>query len=207
MNYRKYIIIFVVIVLLIIFIVLFTKQKNKLPIDMPLLYEDHIKNNKEAFVAKVIDIANKLKTNPNRLMFVMNNESGLNPQAENKSFPFLNGYATGLIQFTPDTASYLGTSTTQLLAMDNVSQLDYVYKYLKPFTGKLNSIADVYNAVFFPIAVGKPDSFVLSSKNLSAQLIAKSNPIFDLNKDKQITVGEIKQYIINKIPNEYKNYI
>ncbi len=198
---------FVIVALIYLIIHFRKKAKDKNINAMPLLYENNIPNNKEAFIQKVKDISKSLNINPNWIMFVMNNESDLKPDAENKSFPFLNGFATGLIQFTPDTAAYLGTTTSLLKTMTNVDQLDYVYKYLLPMKSKLHNIADVYNAVFFPVAVGKPADFVLSSKNLSAEIIAKSNPIFDLNKDKQITVGEIKQYIINKLPIEYKNLV
>lgn len=179
------------------FIVKITKKILKM--DEPLAFEKNIPNNKDLFISKVKDVAEKLNINPNWLMFVMNNESGLKSDIENTSFPFKNGYATGLIQFTPDTATYLGTSTAKLKAMENYNQLDYVYKYLSPFRGKLNGVVDVYNAVFFPVAVGKNDDFILQAKNLSAYIIAKNNPIFDLNKDGKISVGEIKNFINNKL--------
>jgi hypothetical protein len=119
-------------------------------------------------------------------------ESRLNSKAVNP-----NGGATGLIQFMPKTAAWLGTSTAALKAMSNVEQLDWVYKYFNSLgaTGKMKSVYDLYLVTFFPIALGKPDSWVLESKDLSAYTVAVNNKIIDLNKDNKITVGEFKQYV------------
>ena len=162
-----------------------------------MVYEYLVKSNKAAFLAKVADIAAKLGIDPNWLMIVMKMESGINPAAYNK-----NGGATGLIQFMPATAAGLGTSTGALIAMDNVTQLDYVYKYYRPYAGRLFSVTDLYIVTFFPVALGKPDSYVLQTSSLSAGLIAAANPVFDLDKNNAITVGEFKQSVINRLPSE-----
>ncbi|MEY3377044.1 MAG: hypothetical protein RL463_1354, partial [Bacteroidota bacterium] len=93
---------------------------------MKLVYEDLVKENKEAFIQKVKDISGRLGINPNWLMLVMYMESNINHRAVNPM-----GGATGLIQFMPFVATELGTTTKQLLNMSNVEQLNYVEKYFK----------------------------------------------------------------------------
>jgi len=166
---------------------------------MALLFEEFIKDNKEAFKLKLIEIAGKLAINPNWLMWVMKSESGLNPQAQNTKYLVHGQPATGLIQFIDTTAAYLGTSIPALYNMNSVEQLEYVYKYFKPYAGKMKSIYDVYSVVFFPAALGKPDSWQFQTKGLSPLAIAKANPIFDLNKDGVITIAEFKKAIDNRI--------
>ena len=152
-------------------------------------FESYIQNNVDAFKNKVSTIANALGIKIDYLMAVMAFESRINPAAVNP----VSG-ATGLIQFMPATAQSLGTTAAALRAMTNVEQLDYVYQYLRPYSGRMNTLADVYFAVFFPVAIGKPDDWVLKTSSLTASKIAEQNPLFDLNKDNQITVGEVKQY-------------
>ena len=155
-----------------------------------LLFEDKIPNNRIAFSAKEIDISKRLSIDPNWLMGIMYHESGLNPAAYNP-----NGGATGLIQFMPSTATSLRTTTSALRLMSNVQQLDYVYAYFKPYTGRIKNIYDLFMITFFPIAIGKSDDWVFETKKISRSKIAQANPAFDLNKDGQITVGEWKQYL------------
>jgi len=153
-----------------------------------------------AFQQKVIDVAAALKTEPNWLMQVMQAESGISASARNTYAPFADGYATGLIQFTPATARSLGTTTLALEKMSRVQQMDYVFKYLQPYTGKLNSYYDVYLVVFFPAAIGKSDDYIFETKSLSRSSISRSNPAIDVNKDGMITLAEFKQYLKNTVP-------
>ena len=128
-------------------------------------------------------------------MFVMWFESRLNPQAVNP----ISG-ATGLIQFMPSTARGLGTTTTVLKRMSNVQQLDYVLAYLRPYKGRMKTWVDVYLAVFYPKAMGNPN-FVITS-----DIVARQNKIFDLNKDLDISVDEIKTALRNNMPEKYKKF-
>ena len=160
-----------------------------------MIFEDYVTSNKAAFLAKVQLIAAKLLTDPDYLMAVMYSESKLNPQAYNP-----NGGATGLIQFMPSTAAYLGTSTQELSGMSNVDQLDYVYKYFAPYTGRIFSFPDLYMVTFFPVALNKPADYVIHSDTLSADTIARANPIFDLDHNDQITVGEFQSAIYSRLP-------
>lgn len=155
-----------------------------------LVYQNYIKTNAIDFINKVIAISSKLKIDANWLMTVMYAESRLSEKAYNS-----NGGATGLIQFMPSTARALGTTTAALRAMTNVQQLDYVLKYFAPYAGRMKNVYDLYLVTFFPVALGKPDSYVMQTNALSAKVIAKANPGIDLNKDLQITVGEFKMYV------------
>ena len=160
-------------------------------------FEEYIKENRAEFIAKVNNICNQLNINPNWLMFVMWFESRLNPQAVNP----ISG-ATGLIQFMPSTARSLGTTTAVLKHMSNVQQLDYVLAYLRPYKGRMKRWIDVYLAVFYPRAMGKPN-FVITS-----DIVAKQNKIFDLNKDLDISVKEIETALRKQIPEKYrKDYL
>lgn len=97
--------------------------------------------------------------------------------------------ATGLIQFMPATARALGTTTTQLAAMSAEDQLNWVYKYFQPFKGRMHTLSDVYMAVLWPAAVGKPDSTILWDKE-SRPTTYRQNAGLDINKDGKITKGE-----------------
>jgi hypothetical protein len=167
-----------------------------------MIYENLVTQNKAAFLAKVQEIAAKLKIQADWLMIVMKMESGINHQIVNKT-----GGATGLIQFMPATARGLNTSTEALKAMTNVQQLDYVYKYFAPYTGRLTSVYDLYTVTFFPVALGKPDNYVLQTSSLRADTIARQNPVFDLNKDQNITLAEFKQSIKNRLPSDVIEFL
>ena len=167
---------------------------------MSLLFEEKVTRNRATFIAKVKSISAKLLIEPDWLMAVMYKESGINEKAVNP-----NGGATGLIQFMPATAKSLGTTTAALRAMSNVEQLDYVYKYYKPYVTKLNSYPDLYLATFFPAALGKSDDCVLQTSSLSAKTIARANPAIDLDKDDKITVGEFKEYCYKQFSTDVQN--
>lgn len=160
-----------------------------------MLHEELVKYNKAEFVAKVKSISDTLGIDPNWLMHVMYRESTLNPQAVNK-----NGGATGLIQFMPDTAKSLGTTTAALYKMNNVQQLDYVYKYLASFKRKFTSYIDLYMTVFFPAAIGKPKSWIMQAKNLPASVVRDANAALDLNKDGMLTIAEVETVMLSKVP-------
>lgn len=158
---------------------------------------EYVKENKKEFALKVTDICNQLNIKPDWLMFVMWFESKLNPQAVNP----ISG-STGLIQIMPSTARSLGTTTDVLKRMNNVQQLDYVLAYLRPYKGRMKTWVDVYLAVFYPRAMGKPN-FVITS-----DIVAKQNKIFDLNKDLDISVKEIETALRKQIPEKYrKDYL
>lgn len=161
-----------------------------------MAFEEYIKKNKDEFIKKVNEISKYFGINPDWLMFVMWFESRLNPQAVNP----ISG-ATGLVQFMPSTARALGVTTDTLKRMNNVQQLDYVLAYLKPYRGRMKTWVDVYLAVFYPAAIGKGDDYVIKS-----DIVATQNKIFDLNKDLDISVKEIKTALVKSMPEKYKEY-
>ncbi len=148
---------------------------------MDLLFANYVTSNRDAFLKKVVDIAGRLGINPNWLMAVMYKESRLNHAVVNS----ISG-ASGLIQFMPQTASSLGTSTATLAGMSNVAQLDYVYSYFRPYRGKIKSYVD--------IAIGKPNDWVFQSAGLSAQTIANYNPGITRNANGVITIATFTSY-------------
>ena len=142
----------------------------------------------EEFLDKVVEISDKLDIDPDDLMTVMAFESRLDHKTVNP----LSG-ATGLIQWMPETAAELGTSTEELKNMTAVEQLDYVYKYLKPYKGKLRTISDLYMSVLWPAAVGKEEDYVLFKSGTTAY---RQNDGLDINEDGLITKEEATQKVI-----------
>jgi AraC-like DNA-binding protein len=144
------------------------------------------------FKAKLDKISQALGVQSTDLLAVFKQESGVNPQAVNAT-----SGATGLIQFMPDTAQKLGTTTDQLKQMDAVQQLDYVYKYFK-MTGVGNGkLGDLYMAVFMPKYVGYDDSFVLGQNGapgFSGKVYAQNKGL-DRDRDGKITVADVKQSV------------
>lgn len=159
-----------------------------------MLFIDKYKGDRAAFAAKVRSVAASLGINEDWLMSVFMLESSVNPQAVNSTTN-----ATGLIQFMPATAKSLGTSVAALYAMNGEQQLNYVYAYLKPYIGRMNSLVDVYFAVFFPAAIGKNDDWVLKTQSLSASIIAKQNSGYDLDHNGELTVGEVRRAICKRL--------
>ena len=162
-----------------------------------LIFRELIKENTEEFCKKVVEISNWLGVNPNHLMFLMWFETGhtLDHRTKNKIG------AVGLIQFIQSTAKYLGTTTDKLVAMSNVEQLDYVKKHLAPYRGKYKDYVDLYCAIFWPKAVGQLDTFRITS-----DVVAVQNPLFDINKDKDIEKAEIRTALERQIPKQYKSF-
>lgn len=158
---------------------------------MPIVYSNKVS---KEFADKVIAIAGKLPASePNWLMLAMDLETGgtFSPSIQNPD-----SSATGLIQFLRSTAQWLGTSIEALMTMTAVQQLDYVYEYLKRRQnkyGRFTSYYDVYLAILYPEAIGKPDDYKLNAQS------SLGNLGFDLNKDRIVTVGEIKKKLDEKV--------
>lgn len=144
------------------------------------------------FKKKLEKIAGLLGVKSNDLMAIFRQESGVNPHIQNST-----SGATGLIQFMPDTARRLGTTTDDLYKMDGVQQLDYVYKYFK-MTGVGNgTLGDLYMAVFMPKYVGYDDATVLGkygAPGFSGKVYAQNKGL-DRNRDGEITVADVKQSV------------
>lgn len=147
------------------------------------------------FQTKLGEVCKRLGVDKEDMKIVMRAESGINPKRVNR----ISG-ATGLIQFMPKTARGLGTTVSVLRHMTSVDQLDYVEKYFAPYSGKLNSVRDLYLATFYPAAIGKDQYFVLGSQSGSGVLpekIARDNWIIAPGKD-VITVADFDAYVERK---------
>lgn len=105
----------------------------------------------------------RLGIDPHWLMAVMDFETGgsFSPSVRNPYSDYV-----GLIQFGPAAAQDLGTSVGRLAGMSRSQQLGYVEDYFamqQRRHGPLRSIEDVYMAVLWPAAIGKPPGYVLFS--------------------------------------------
>lgn len=145
----------------------------------------------DRFLNRVIAIADALDLprgdGPSDLMSCMAWESG-----ESFSPSIRNGAgsgATGLIQFMPATAKSLGTTTDKLAKMTAYDQLEYVYRYFRPYRGRLHNLGDIYMAILWPAGVGKSDNWVLWDSK-SRPTTYRQNIGLDVNKDGVITRGE-----------------
>jgi hypothetical protein len=98
--------------------------------------------------------------------------------------------ATGLIQFMPSTARALGTTTDALARMTPEDQLNYVYKYFEPYKGKLHTLSDLYMAILWPKAVGKPENYVLWDR-AAMPTTFRQNAGLDANRDGKIIKSEV----------------
>lgn len=115
----------------------------------------------QEFRTAVRQVANEQGIDPNWLMAVMAFETGrtFNPYIKNPK-----SSATGLIQFTSDTARGLGTTTTKIARMSASEQiLGPVRDYFNQYKGRITSLTDTYMTVFAPVGINQPDSFVLYS--------------------------------------------
>ncbi len=100
----------------------------------------------------------------------------------------------GLIQFMPKTAISLGTTTAALAKMTAEDQLNYVYKYFRPYKGRLRNLGDIYMAILWPAGVGKSDSYVLWNRETRPTTYLQNRGL-DVNKDGVITRAECLTHI------------
>lgn len=172
---------------------------------MALIYESKVPQSyRTAFIAKVIQVANNLRINPNWLMLIFYFETAGTFSAS--KFNAKKTYV-GLLQFGKIAANDMGTSVSKLSKMTAVKQLDYVEKYYKMWFRYLrltsvNSFIDFYLITIFPSKVNKGSQAVIESKSIPAVAFAKANKAFKPNSNGEITVGEINRVILTKIPSE-----
>jgi hypothetical protein len=144
------------------------------------------------FQRGVAGVAERLGVSAGDLMAVMDFETGgtFNPAKKNMA----GSGATGLIQIVEPTAIGLGTTTAELAQMSRVQQLEYVEKHLKNIGIKSGSnLSDLYMAVLFPAAIGKPDDFVLFGNGAMPKYRGTAytqNASLDKNGDGSVTKGE-----------------
>lgn len=141
----------------------------------------------KTFRDRVLWIESELGIQADLLMAAMAFESGESFRADVKNAA--GSGATGLIQFMPATAKALGTTVEKLAAMTPEDQLNYVYKYFKPYAGRLRTLSDVYMAILWPRAVGKPESYVLWTRD-GAPTTYRQNAGLDADRNGAITKAE-----------------
>ena len=145
------------------------------------------------FQAGVTALAKKYDLDEDDLYAVMSFETAgtFDPAQKNMA----GSEATGLIQFTPETAKGLGTTTAELARMSRTEQLKYVDKFLANKGIQGGNLDDLYMAIIFPAAVGKPDDFVLFGRGARAgygpgSRAYSQNRGLDLNNDGSVTKAE-----------------
>lgn len=160
-----------------------------------------------AFAARVRKMAAELKipdevingqtvTGADKLMACMAFESG-----ETFSPTIKNGAGApyyGLIQFGAAAAKDCGTTVDALIKLTAEQQLEYVYLYFKPLTGKLRTVSDLYMKILWPAAVGKPENYVLWTKT-DRPTTYLQNKGLDINKDEVITKAEAASKVTEKL--------
>lgn len=151
------------------------------------------------FRTRVLHMALRLNIDPSWIMACMYFESKLNPQAIN---PYSG--ATGLIQFMPSTAIEIHTTVDALYKMSAVEQLDYVERYLTRWLRDYAqpTLADVYMAIFWPRAIGKPGDYQIVSDQTSQVYV--QNKGLDLNQDGTITKDEAASYVVRALSDGLK---
>lgn len=140
-----------------------------------------------SFLQAAEAVARRQGIRPGWLMAVMDFETGgtFDPAATNPYSGFV-----GLLQFGPDAAADLSTTTDALRSMTRTEQLQYVEEYLamrqRQF-GPLRSLEDTYMSVLYPEAIGAKDSYVLFRSPSTAY---RQNSALDKSGDGTITKAE-----------------
>jgi hypothetical protein len=156
--------------------------------------------NNPIFKEKLKQISSEIGISESSIIKLMKHESGLDSSVKNSIG------CVGLIQFCPDNKG--GSSKTINGKTYNLSdlqddlelQLDAIKEFWSKGKrdGKIKNAKDLYVYNFFPIAAGKSDDYVLQTKGLSAQTIAKANPVFNKRLGRPIntplTVGDLGDY-------------
>jgi hypothetical protein len=160
--------------------------------------------NNTTFKEKLKQISNEIGVDENSIIKLMKHESGLDSSVKNSIG------CVGLIQFCPDNSG--GNTKTingkaynlEDLRNDLELQLDAIKEFWSKGKrdGKIKDAKDLYIYNFFPVAAGKSDNYVLQTKGLSAEKIAKSNPIFNRTLgrplDTPLTVGDLNDFYEKK---------
>jgi hypothetical protein len=156
--------------------------------------------NNPTFKEKLKEISSEIGISESSIIKLMKHESGLDSSVKNSIG------CVGLIQFCPDSKG--GSSKTINGKSYNLSELqgdlELQLNAIKEFwskgkrDGKIKNAKDLYVYNFFPVAAGKSDDYVLQTKGLSAQTIAKANPVFNKRLGRPVntplTVGDLGDY-------------
>ena len=156
--------------------------------------------NDPIFKEKLKQISNEIGVSEDSIIKLMKHESGLDSSVKNSIG------CVGLIQFCPDsgggTTKTINGKTYNLSELQNNLglQLDAIKEFWSKGKrdGKIKNAKDLYIYNFFPVAAGKSDDYVLQTRGLSAEKVARANPVFNktLGKptDTPLTVGDLGNF-------------
>jgi len=153
------------------------------------------------FMASIKSTASSLNVSEDDLLRVIQFETA---GSWDPAQPAYGSNGVGLIQFMPETAKGLGTTTKALAKMTRAQQMPFVEKHLKMFLTdpkKKYNFGDLYLAVHFPAAVGKPDDYIVYSKKHKYKTrrdAYKVNSGMDVNGDGKVTRAEAIARAIGK---------
>ena len=154
------------------------------------------------FLKAIEDLSEKRGINQSELLGLIASESSFDPKAVNKDTG-----ATGLIQFMPEVAESLGTTTDEIQKMSRAEQVKLIDKYFdmnklpdNPTAGQLKT------NVLMPAYTDKSDDFELMTKNKKFTDGETGNPNtysqnkgLDYNEDGFVTVGEAGESVTKKM--------
>jgi len=154
------------------------------------------------FLKAIKDLSEKRGINQSELLGLIASESSFDPKAVNKDTG-----ATGLIQFMPEVAESLGTTTDEIQKMSRAEQVKLIDKYFdmnklpdNPTAGQLKT------NILMPAYTDKSDDFELMTKNKQFTDGEAGNPNtysqnkgLDYNEDGFVTVGEAGESVTKKM--------
>ena len=154
------------------------------------------------FLKAVKEVSEKRGMNQAEFLGAIASESGLDPKAVNKDTG-----ATGLMQFLPEVAESLGTTTDKISEMSRAEQVKLIDKYFdmnklpdNPTAGQLKT------NILMPAYTDKGDDFELMTKFKKFTDGETGNPNtfsqnkgLDYNEDGFVTVGEAGESIMKKM--------
>jgi hypothetical protein len=142
------------------------------------------------FMSEIMRVSKRFEIDPTDLLSVMAIETAgtFRPDIRNPK-----GTATGLLQFTEDTAKRMGTSTAALAMMTRAGQMKYVEKYFEMWNlPKGANAATIYSTVFLP---GRADNFVLTRQG---EKFYELNRVLDINNDGMIDKNDLYEWTNRK---------
>ncbi len=125
-----------------------------------LLHQESLHENSLEFCQVLHRVASELALNPNWLMACMYHESKLDHTYFN---PETGGL--GSIQLNEAACRKSGYTFKKVQKMSNVEQLKLVLAYLHPYSAQINTYSDLYLAIAYPSALGKPEGFLLGTED------------------------------------------
>ena len=156
--------------------------------------------NNPIFKEKIEQISREIGISEDSIIKLMKHESGLDSSVKNSDG------CVGLIQFCPDSGGgstkTINGKTYNLTELQNnlELQLDAIKEFWSKGErdGKIKNAKDLYIYNFFPVAAGKSDDYVLQTRELSAEKVARANPIFNKTLGKPVetplTVGDLGNF-------------